>query len=274
MPDELKPAEFKEIERIVVIVAHHDDIEFGLSGSVAQWVRAGAVVTYVIVTDGGAGSNDPNITRAELVAKRRQEQLAASAVVGVTDTRFLGYPDGMLQPTLELRRDLTRILRQVKPQRVVCQDPTTVFAGDGYVNHPDHRAAGEAAIYAVFPSSETRPIFPELLDEGYEPHKVRELYLTLTMQPTHFVDISATHAQKLDALRCHVSQIGAGDDAENGAIKWIREWDADMGKKVGVAYAESFKVMQFDRPPAPQDAPSAEAENIVEAAPAITAQQN
>ncbi len=268
MTDELKPAEFKEIDRIVVIVAHHDDIEFGLAGSVARWVRDGAQVTYIIVTDGGAGSNDPDITRAELVEKRRLEQLAASAAVGVTDTRFLGYPDGMLQPTLELRRHLTRLLREIKPQRVVCQDPTTVFAGDGYVNHPDHRAAGEAAIYAVFPSSETRPIFPELLAEGFEPHKIRELYLTLTMKPTHFVDTSETHTQKLDALRCHVSQIGAGDEAENGAIKWISEWDTDTGKKVGVTYAESFKVMQFDQPPAPEEPAATEVETIVETVPA------
>jgi LmbE family N-acetylglucosaminyl deacetylase len=229
--------------KIVVIVAHHDDIEFGVSGSIARWVQEGAEVSYIIITDGGSGSNQPGILRADLVEQRRLEQIAAAKAVGVSDVRFLGYFDGMLQPTMELRRDLTRLLRDIKPQRVICQDPTTVFFYDSYINHPDHRAAGEAAIYATFPSSETRPIFPELLDEGYEPHKVHELWLTLSTKPTHFVDISATIEQKLESLRAHVSQIGAGEDAENGALKWIRERNAEVGQAVGVAYAEMFKVM-------------------------------
>lgn len=237
-----------EAVRMVVIVAHHDDIEFGVAGSVARWVDEGAQVTYVIITDGGAGSNEPGTIRSELSERRRLEQLAAARAVGVQDVRFLGYPDGVLQPTLELRRDLARILREIKPYRVICQDPTTVFYGDGYINHPDHRAAGEAAIYAVFPSSETRPIFPELLDEGYEPHKVSEVFMTLTLHPSHYVDISTTFERKLDALSAHASQIGAGADAENGALKWIRERNAEGGKEAGVAYAEFFRVMKFDRP--------------------------
>lgn len=232
---------------IVVIVAHHDDIEFGVAGSIARWRAEGSPVTYIIVTDGGAGSNDPNISRPELVERRRQEQLAAANVVGVEDVRFLGYKDGELQATLELRRELTRLLRALKPYRVVLQDPTSVLVGDGYINHPDHRATGEAALYAVFPSSETRPIFSELLAEGYEPHKVSEVYLTLTMHPTHYVDISATIDKKLAALACHVSQIGAGEDAEKGALNFVREWDIETGKPVNVAYAEAFRVMKFDQ---------------------------
>jgi len=173
---------------------------------------------------------------------------AASAAVGVKDTRFLGYPDGTLQPTLELRRDLTRILREVKPDRVVCQDPRTVFFGDGYINHPDHRAAGEAALYATFPSSETRPIFPELLEEGYEPHKVSQLWVNLTLEPTHYVDISSTMDKKLDSLRAHASQLGTGDDLENGALKFIKERNAMSGQRVGVDYAEFFKVMILQSP--------------------------
>lgn len=233
--------------RVLVIVAHHDDIEFGVGGSVARWVRAGARVSYVIVTDGGAGSNNPTHTRAWLVAEREREQRAAAAALGVQDVRFLGYPDGILQPTLELRKALTRILREVKPYRVVCQDPTTVYVEDSYINHPDHRAAGEAATYAVFPSSETRPIFPELLEEGLEPHKVSELYVTLTTKPMHYVDISDVMADKLAALREHVTQIGAGATAENGALKWVSEYDARSGQRVGVAAAEFYRVMKFDR---------------------------
>ena len=232
---------------IVVSAAHHDDIEFGTAGSVAKWIEEGATVTYIIVTDGGSGSNDPDITRPELVELRREEQLAAAHCIGVTDVRFLGYADGTLQPTIDVRRDITRIIREVKPYRVVVQDPTTVFVRNFYINHPDHRAAGEAGIYAVFPSSETRPIFPELLAEGYEPHKVGELYLNLTENPTHYMDISSTIDKKIDSLRCHVTQLGEGEDFENGAKKWITEGNAEGGKRVGVDYAEYFRVMKFDQ---------------------------
>jgi len=244
----LKPVEpLAEPMRILVSVAHHDDIEFGVAGSIARWVKEGAEVTYIIITDGGSGSNEPGVVRAELAERRREEQIKAAAAIGVQDVRFLGYQDGYLQPTMELRRELTRIIREVKPYRVVCQDPTTVFAWESYINHPDHRAAGEASIYATFPSSESRPIFPELLAEGYEPHKVMELYMTLTLHPTHYADISETMAEKLVSLRHHASQIGEGEAAEKGAIKWISEANAETGAKVGVQYAELFKVMRFDQ---------------------------
>lgn len=233
---------------ILVAVAHHDDIEFGVSGSVARWVDEGASVTYVIITDGGAGSNDPAITRPALVERRRHEQIAAAAAVGVHDVRFLGYPDGILTPSLELRRDLTRIIREVKPYRVVLQDPTTVYVENSYINHPDHRAAGEAMTYAVFPSAETRPIFPELLAEGYEPHHVSEVFINLSLHNTHYMDITSTIERKIDALRAHVSQIGEGEAAEKGALGWIRERNAEAGAHVGVGYAELYRVMDFSRP--------------------------
>lgn len=229
--------------KVVVIVAHPDDIEFGASGTIARWTQEGATVTYVLVTDGSAGSNEPGIDLNELAETRRKEQLAAAAAVGVTDLRFLGYKDGVLEPTMALRKDLTRILREVKPDRVICQDPTTVFYGDNYINHPDHRAAGEAAVYATFPSSETRPIFPELLDEGYEPHKVKELWINMSLSPTHYVDITEVFDKKAAALRAHVSQLGEGEEFDNGVLKWIKERFSDIGQPESVRYAESFKVM-------------------------------
>ena len=235
---------------IVVSAAHHDDIEFGVAGSVAKWIRdEGATVTYVIVTDGGAGSNDPNLRREQIIEMRRDEQLAAAAKVGVHDVRFLDYPDGTLQATLELRRDITRIIRETKAYRVVCQDPTTCFVRSHYINHPDHRAAGEATIYAAFPSAETRPIFPELLAEGYEPHKIGELYLNLSSAPTHYHDISSVIDLKLAALSVHVSQLGAGEDFANGAGKWVRQGSREGGQLVGVEHAEFFRVLKFDAPP-------------------------
>lgn len=236
-----QPSQPDKPQHILVIVAHPDDIEFGVAGSIARWVDDGAQVIYGIVTDGAAGSNDPGVDLKALAQQRQAEQCAAAAIVGVHDVRFLGYPDGVLQPTMALRRDLTRLIRQVKPDRVVCQDPTTVFAGDDYINHPDHRAAGEAAIYAVFPSAETRPVFPELLDEGFDPHHVSELYLTLTMQPNTHIDITATIDRKIAALLCHKSQVGAEVE------EWVRGWNSEAGKEIGVPFAEGFRVMKFDR---------------------------
>ncbi|MFV9507137.1 MAG: PIG-L deacetylase family protein [Oscillochloridaceae bacterium umkhey_bin13] len=224
---------------ILAIAAHADDLEFGVGGAVARWIEEGHCVVYCIITDGSAGSNDPATNPAALVETRQTEQLAAAAAVGVSDVRFLGYRDGTLTATLELRRELTRLIRKVRPYRVICQDPSTYFAGSGYINHPDHRAAGEAAIYAVFPSAETRPIFPELLDEGLEPHKVHEVYLTLTLHPDTYVDITAQMERKLAALLCHQSQVGPD------AADWVRQWDAEYGLKAGTTYAEAFRVMRL-----------------------------
>jgi LmbE family N-acetylglucosaminyl deacetylase len=230
-------------ERVLIIAAHPDDIEFGVAGSVARWRAAGAEITYCVITDGSAGSNEPGVDIDALARTREVEQRAAAAALGVTDVRLLGYRDGTLEPTLDLRRALTRIIRELRPDRVVTQDPTVVFVEDGYVNHPDHRAAGEAAVYAVFPSAVTRPIFPELLDEGYEPHQVRELYLMLTLNPTHAVDISGVMDRKLEALMHHASQLNeeAGD--------WIREMNGDMGALAGVEYAELYRVMHLGEQP-------------------------
>lgn len=228
--------------RILVIVAHQDDIEFGAAGSVARWTGAGAQVTYCIITDGAAGSNEPGIDYAALVKRRKEEQREAAHLVGVQDVRFLDYPDGVLEPTMELRRDLTRIVRELKADRVVIMDPTTVLLSSdemSYINHPDHRAAGEAALYAVFPSAESRPIFPELLTEGYEPHHVEELYLTLSEKPNIAIDVTSVHDRKIQALLCHRSQVGEQD------ADFVQKMDSVSGKEVGVVFAETFRVMRF-----------------------------
>jgi LmbE family N-acetylglucosaminyl deacetylase len=229
-------------ERALVIVAHADDIEFGMSGTISRWTAAGAQVTYCIVTDNSAGSNAPDADLEVLVATRREEQIASAKVAGVHDVRFLNYKDGTLQPTMHLRRELTRIVREIKPHAVLTLDPTTVFAmGNGYINHPDHRAVGEAAIYAVFPSAGTRPIFPELLDEGLEPHDTDKVFLVLSAQDDVVVNISNTFETKADALRCHQSQIS------EDAIEMIRKWNREAGEKYGFEYAETFKVINLKR---------------------------
>ena len=228
--------------RVLGIFAHPDDSEFSCGGAAALWADQGAQITYVIITNGAAGSNDPSQDLAELVRIREAEQRAACAVLGVQELIFLGYADGTLQPTIELRRELTRIIRRLKPDRVITGDPTAVFYGTEYINHPDHRAAAEAAIYAIFPSAVTRPIFPELLAEGYDPHQVKEVYISGddTQNNIH-IDISSTLERKIEALRCHKSQLDPGDG------KWIRDWAAASGKAVDLAFAEGFRVMNLVR---------------------------
>lgn len=229
-------------ERALIIVAHADDIEFGMAGTVARWTEAGTQVTYCIVTDNSSGSNDPDMTRERLIETRQAEQIAAAKVLGVEDVRFLGYPDGQLEHTLELRRELTRIIRQVRPQIVATMDPTTVFSpGNEYINHPDHRAAAEAAIYAVFPSSENRLIFPELIVEGLELHRVKQVYLNFSLHPNLYIDTSAVWERKIESLLAHKSQVG------EEVRDWIRGFDAEVGKAAGYELAESYRVLTINR---------------------------
>ncbi|MBK8034771.1 MAG: PIG-L family deacetylase [Chloroflexi bacterium] len=239
--------------KILVIVAHPDDIEFGSAGSVAVWTGAGAEVTYCIVTDGAAGSNDKDVVYNQLVERRQAEQLEAAELVGVKDVVFLGYADGALTPSLELRRDLTRLIRRLRPDRVLIMDPTQVLiSGEGfdYINHPDHRATGEASLYAIFPSAETRPIFPELLDEGLEPHHVNEVYLMMSDKPNIAIDVTAVWDKKIQSLLAHRSQVG------EDVADMIRRWDEATGKEVGVPLAENYRVMRFINATPEKDTPA------------------
>lgn len=246
--------------RILIVVAHPDDVEFGAGGSVAVWSDAGAEVWYVVATDGSAGSNQKDIDLNGLVAQRQSEQRAAAEILGVKNVIFLGHKDGTLKPTIELRRDITRVIRQFRPDRVLIMDPAAVYFSSGdsefstfdYINHPDHRAAGEAALYAVFPSAETRPIFPELLDEGLEPHHVNELYIMMNDKPNIGVDITTGHDRKVQALLAHKSQL----DESIGEM--IRQWDEAGGKEIGVQYGETFRVMRFINGPAEGIEPAAQ----------------
>jgi LmbE family N-acetylglucosaminyl deacetylase len=238
---QLEPV-FQTPFRIFIVVAHPDDIEFGAAGSVAIWTDAGAEVVYCIVTNGAAGSNDKEVIYDQLVERRKQEQLEAARHVGVSQVHFLGYADGTLQATLELRRDITRLIRQFRPDRVVITDPTAVLLQEGefsYINHPDHRASAEASLYAVFPSAETRPIFPELLEEGLEPHHVNELYLIMSDKPNVAVDITGAMDRKIQSLLAHRSQL------DESVIDMVRGWDSRSGKELDVEYAETFRVMRF-----------------------------
>jgi LmbE family N-acetylglucosaminyl deacetylase len=195
----------------------------------------------VIITSGDAGSNKPEHDddyKPILAKLREKEQRAANKTIGVTETVFMHYSDGELEPTVALRKELTRLIRQFKPDAVVIGDPQGVFYGNGYINHPDHRAAAQAGLYAVFPSAETRLIFTDLLRAGYEPHKVKRVYIHGSEKPDTWVDITSTINVKLRALRKHKSQLGDWDPD-----KMIREWAAEEGKEKEIKYAEAFKVM-------------------------------
>jgi LmbE family N-acetylglucosaminyl deacetylase len=226
-------------ESAIVIVAHPDDAEFTVAGTLAVWVKAGCHVTYVVCTDGNSGSHEPGMTRETLAEIRRAEQRAACATLGVSQVLFLGYDDGQLLPTLELRRDLVRMIRLHKPEVLITWDPTTLFIGGEYINHPDHRAAAQAALDAAAPAS----AMPLLWPETGAPHRVRHIYVFGNDEPNLWIDITETIEQKIAALSQHASQMGDWDPSE-----LIKEWSAEMGKEKGLAYAESYRVITLERP--------------------------
>lgn len=226
---------------LLSIHAHPDDQEFTIGGTLAKWAGLGTEIITICITSGDAGSNEhtpSTMTRQDLVPIREREQRAACEVLGVKDVVFLHYPDGQLAPTIDLRRDLTRQIRKFKPDAVICGDPTVRFYGNSYMNHPDHRVAADVACDAVFPSAGTRFIFPELLDEGLEPHQVSRVFLHGSPTPDTWVDISSTLEMKVSALRQHASQLGPWDPHERMA-----EWAHDEGKERGLEAAEAFRVM-------------------------------
>jgi LmbE family N-acetylglucosaminyl deacetylase len=228
-------------QRAMSIHAHPDDQEFSVGGTLAKWSQAGCEIISVVITSGDSGSNDPardGTYKQELADLREKEQLAANTILGVKETFFLRYPDGELEPTIALRKDLTRLIRQLKPDTVLAGNPEAWFYGDEYVNHPDHRAAAQAACEAVFPSAGSRLMFADLLSAGYEPHDVKRLYVHGTDKSNTWVDITETMDLKIKALQQHVSQINPDEVG-----KWMREWAEEEAKERDMKYAESYKVM-------------------------------
>jgi LmbE family N-acetylglucosaminyl deacetylase len=229
------------VDRILVVTAHPDDVDFGAAGSVAVWTHAGVEVAYCIVTDGDAGGSDLSVSRTEMAKLRQDEQRKAAATVGVTQVHFLGFPDGRLEPSLELRRAITAVIRRFRPDRVVTQSPERNWTRI-YASHPDHLAAGEAAICAVYPDARNPFAFPDLLEEGLEPHVVPELWLMTSERADRAVDVTAFFDAKLAALRSHVSQVGDGEQLG----QMLRSWMTGTARAAGLSdgsLAESFQIV-------------------------------
>ena len=229
-----------KFDRVLAVFAHPDDPEFGAGGSMAKLAGDGAEVTYVVVTDGSQGGEDPKQKDSELAAIRQREQRAAARVLGVKKVEFLGYKDGHVSHSLKLRRDIVRMIRKHKPELVITHLPGRVLDAPMGGSHPDHIAVGEATMAAVYPDSRNPRAFRGLLKQGFAPHAVDEVWIPYWTLGDYYVDISKTLDKKLAALKKHKSQV-AKPGQEWDVDKWVRQRHAAIGKKAGVRYAESFK---------------------------------
>ena len=232
--------EQERVERALVVVAHPDDVDFGAGGTIARWTEDGIAITYCIATDGDAGGFDPAVPREDIGGIRQAEQRAAAKEVGVEDVVFLGYPDGQLTPSFALRRDITRVVRQVRPQRLLMQSPEINWERIG-ASHPDHRAAGEAALCAVYPDARNPFTHLELAAEGLEAWTVAETWVMAAGQGANtYVDVTDTFERKLAALRRHVSQTAHMDDLEGLLRGWLAR-NARAGGLPEGRLAEGFR---------------------------------
>lgn len=226
-------------ERILTVLAHPDDAETMAGGTLLKWAAAGHHITLCLITDGDKGTADPNDTPEAVIARRRIEQERAALRLGA-DVIRLGYPDGYLQPTLELRRDIVRAIRQVRPFRVLTNDPTTWFRHNTYINHPDHRIAGHACLEALYPAVKKPSIFPELLAEGLEPHVVPEVWLGLTDHPDTFIDIGDVFDAKIALICEHASQF-----SPEPTRKAFERISRETGAARGIEHAEAFRTLRL-----------------------------
>ncbi len=234
----------------MVIFSHPDDAEFVTAGTVAYWAEQGCEITYLSATSGDKGSSDSDISREKLIETREKEQRAAADVLGVMHVEFLGYEDATLVADLELRLQITRMIRKYKPEAAICQDPTTRYVGQWYIQHPDHIAMGEAALAAIFPSARDHLTFPQLLEEGLEPHKVKYVFLSGPTEPDVWIDTTSVFDKKVAALKAHASQVGDWDPSD-----MLRTWARDTAAHARMArfpeshdmeLAESYKFFQLD----------------------------
>ncbi len=226
--------------RALVIAAHPDDMEFGCAGTLARWIDEGAEVTLALVTDGSTGTQDRALMGERLAEIRRAESEEAAKVIGIQNFEWLGHRDGYVEYSLDLRKELARVFRRYRPHRYVVMDPASTIE-DRFINHPDHRAVGQASLDVTLTAGTTPGHFPELLDEGLEPWRgLRETWIMGPGDKPVVVDISSVIDRKIDALLCHRSQLGDNGEEVAG---WVRQFTADLGASHGYAHAESFQVI-------------------------------
>ncbi len=237
---------FKPLQPKVVlgVAAHPDDLDFGASGTLAKFAEQGAAIHYLILTDGSKGTENKTLTPQQLSRIREEEQREAIKAIGGSKAHFLGYPDGYLEVTMDLKKDIVKIIRKVRPDVVITMDPSMLYsASRGFINHPDHRAAGQATLDAVFPLARDHLSFPELYQQGYMPHKTKTVLLTNFDQQNYIVDITNTFDKKIAALKAHQSQVGDIDNIK----PWLRENASKIGARGGYELGEGFIRIDLNR---------------------------
>jgi LmbE family N-acetylglucosaminyl deacetylase len=237
----LSTPDWSDIKRAMVIVAHPDDADFICSGTCIQMARQGIEVTYMVLTNGDKGNHNPEVTRNQLVAMRMIEQRHAAQKCGIREVLFMGEEDGFLRPKRSIRKRVTREIRRVRPELIICTHPDRYFVGEGYINHPDHRNAGLVAIEAIFPAADNPMFYPDMANEGYHPHKIKYLYVHGHDQPNVRVDITSDLETKIEAILCHKSQF----EDPNAAQKRWREMWAEKQEDGTLRYFEAYKLMKF-----------------------------
>ncbi len=233
---------WKNKKDILVVLAHPDDPEFFLGATIVRWIRAGHRLRYVLLTKGDKGSKDETLSADEVAQIRVREQNAAAAFLKVQSVDFFDYEDGYLIPDLEMRKKVVRVIRKYKPHILVTCDPSNLFPNHQYINHPDHRYAGQVVIDAVFPAAGNRFFFPELIAEGYEPHEVEEVWMSLTSQPDIKLNVTDYWDEKINVLKKHASQIGEPDAFEKRMVERIQQEEDQPFK-----YEEQFRRVKFRR---------------------------
>ncbi len=242
-PTPAPPDAWETPQQILVILAHPDDPDFFCGATLARWAKAGHEITYCLLTCGDKGSNDPNISTDDLCLRRRKEQENAAKIIGAKSVHFLDRPDGYLVPDMDTRREVTRIIRQFAPDILVTCDPTNLYHSKSYpLNHPDHRAAGQVVLDAVFPAAGSPRLFPELLAEGLEPHTPREVWISLSSQPNTTLDVTDTWEIKLQAILAHKTQIHA---PEKLLERWRARGKTEDSSNKKARYEEHFRVLRW-----------------------------
>ena len=238
---QLGAPDWTNVQRVLVIMAHPDDPDFTCAGASIQMARQGIEVTYMLLTNGDKGNHNPEITRNQLIARRKIEQRAAADLCGVKQVLFMGEEDGFLRPTRAIRKRVTREIRRLRPDLIICPHPDRYLVGNGYINHPDHRNAGLVALEAIFPAADNPMFYPDMADEGYLPHKISQLYVSGHDEPNTEIDITADMELKVQAILCHKTQIA---NPEEAPTRWKERWGEQQADG-SMRYFERFRAMKF-----------------------------